>query len=297
MNYENKVQVGETALNVYTEGSGDFTIVFMAGNGVTCPVLEYKPIYRRMSDKYRIAVIEKAGYGFSDSAKTPRTIENLVNEDREALRMAGIEPPYVLAPHSYSGFETVYWANTYLDEVKAVLSMDMGVPQLAVSQAEEIPEKKRLKLLEKQHKLLKRIAKDGLLAKLIRNKTENVSGLMTGSELTDEEKSMYRRLFYQNIANSEYTEESRLMTENARKALETGSLKCPCCCFISDMKTLSRKLSWRQAGLDFAEQCGAEVHLSDKGHMMYAFIPDEMSETFSKFLNHNFAKQNYYLSR
>ncbi|WP_295077905.1 alpha/beta hydrolase [Ruminococcus sp.] len=284
MNYENKVQVGETALNVYTEGRGALTIVFMAGNGVTCPVLEYKPVYRRMSAKYRIAVIEKAGYGLSDRAKTPRTIENLVSEDREALRMAGLEPPYVLAPHSYSGFEAVYWANTYPDEVKAVLSMDMGVPRLAVLQAEEIPEEKRSRLLEKQHKLLKRIAKDGLLAKLVRSRTENISGLMTGSELTAAEKSLYRRLFYQNIANSEYTEESRLMTENAKKALETGSLKCPCCCFISDMKTLSRKLSWRQAGLDFAEQCGAEVHLSDKGHTMYAFIPDEMSDTFSRFL-------------
>ena len=292
MNYENKVQVGDTALNVYTEGSGDVTIVFMAGNSVTCPVLEYKPIYRRMSKKFRIAVIEKAGYGFSDHAKTSRTIENLVSEDREALRKAGIEPPYVLAPHSYSGFEAVYWANTYPDEVKAVLSMDMGVPELAVRQAEEIPEEKRLKLLERQHKLLKSIAKDGLLAKLIKSKTENISGLMTGSELTDEEKALYRRLFYQNIANREYVDESQLMTENAKKASETGILKCPCCFFISDMKTLSKKLSWRQTGLDYAKKCGAEVHLSDKGHMMYAFIPDEMSDTFNKFLNHNFAKQN-----
>ena len=293
MNTGEKVEVNGVKLNVYSEGNGDITIVFMAGNGVTCPVLEYKPIYRRMSEKYRIAVIEKAGYGFSDRAKTPRTIENLVSEDREALRRVGIEPPYVLAPHSYSGFEAVYWANTYPDEVKAVLSMDMGVPELAVRQAEEIPEEKRLKLLERQHKLLKSIAKDGLLAKLIKSKTENISGLMTGSELTDEEKALYRRLFYQNIANREYVDESQLMTENAKKASETGILKCPCCFFISDMKTLSKKLSWRQTGLDYAKKCGAEVHLSDKGHMMYAFIPDEMSDTFNKFLNHNFAKQNY----
>ena len=107
MNLKNIVLVNGTGLNVYSEGRGTNTIVFMAGNGVTCPVLEYKPIYRRMSDKYRVAVIEKAGYGFSDSAKTPRTVENLVFEDREALRKAGIEPPYVLAAHSYSGFESI----------------------------------------------------------------------------------------------------------------------------------------------------------------------------------------------
>lgn len=62
MNYENKVQAGDVVLNVYTEGSGAVTIVFMAGNGVTFPVLEYKPVYRRMSKKYRIAVMETGRY-------------------------------------------------------------------------------------------------------------------------------------------------------------------------------------------------------------------------------------------
>ena len=287
MRYENKQDVFGTKLNVYTEGEGPVTIVFMSGSGVTCPVLEYKPIYRRMSKKYRIAVIEKAGYGFSDGTDEPRTIENLVAADREALRNAGIEPPYVLAPHSYSGFEAVYWANTYPDEVSAVLSMDMGVPELAVEQSKEIGEDKRLAQLDKSHKLLQKIARDGFFAKLIKSKTENVSGLMTGNELTDEEKQVYRRLFYKNIANREYYEESRLMTDNAKKAADTGALKCPCCFFISDMKTLSKNLSWRKAGLDFAEKCGGEVHLSDKGHMMYALIPDEMADTFDRFLQAN----------
>lgn len=284
MNYENKIMLDSGALNVYTEGSGNVTIVFMSGNGVTSPVLEYKPIYRRLSQKYRIAVIEKAGYGFSGHMTTPRTIENLVGDDREALRRAGIEPPYVLAAHSYSGLEAVYWANTYPDEVKALLSMDMGIPDYAMLQADEVPDDKRDRLLERYHRFLKRVAKDGIIARLVRNKAENVSGLLTGNELTDDEKKLYRRLFYENIANREFVEESRQMTYNAKKAVETGTLKCPCCFFISDMKGMSKKISWRQAGLDYAEKCGGEIHLSDKGHMMYAFIPDEMSETFDKFL-------------
>lgn len=279
-----KVEAGGTVLNVYTEGSGSVTIVFMSGGGVTLPVLEYKPVYRRMSQKYRIAVVEKAGYGLSGRMKTPRTVENLVSEDREALRRAGIEPPYVLAPHSYSGLEAVYWANTYPDEVKAVLSMDMGIPDYAVLQAEEIPDDKRDRLLAKQHKLLKRIARRGLLARLLKNKTENVSGLITGNELTDKEKQLYREYFYKNLANEEYIEESRLMTANAAAAVGTGHLQCPCCFYISDMKGMSKKKTWRQAGLDYAEKCGAEVHLSDKGHMMYTAIPDEMADTFEKFL-------------
>ena len=284
MNYDNKVNVNGTMLNVYTEGKGAVTVVFMAGNGVTCPVLEYKPVYRRLSEKYRIAVIEKAGYGLSGGTNEPRKLENLVENDREALKKAGIAPPYVLAAHSYSGFEAIYWANTYPDEVKAVLSMDMGIPETAIQQSYEITELKRLKLLDRQFKVLKLIARDGVLAKITRSKTENVSGLMTGTELNSEEKELYQQLFYRNIANTEYYEEARLMTENAKKAEATGVLKCPCCFFISDMKTLSKNVDWRKIGTEYAEKCGGEVHLSDKGHFMYAYIPDEMAETFDNFI-------------
>ena len=56
--YGTIARVGEMDINVYTEGKGRVTVVFMAGSGVGCPALEYKPLYRRMSDKYRIAVIE-----------------------------------------------------------------------------------------------------------------------------------------------------------------------------------------------------------------------------------------------
>ena len=70
--YGTIAKLGNTDINIYSEGNGDLTIIFMAGSGVGCPGLEYKPIYRRMSDKYRIAVIEKAGYGLSSKAVTER---------------------------------------------------------------------------------------------------------------------------------------------------------------------------------------------------------------------------------
>lgn len=287
MNYENLVEVGGTKLNVYTEGEGAVTIVFMSGNGVTCPVLEYKPIYRRMSKKYRIAVIEKAGYGFSDGTDEPRTIENLVSEDRAALKAAGIEPPYVLAAHSYSGLEAVYWANTYPDEVRAVLSMDMAVPDTAIAQSRELPEEKRRAMIQKQQKLIHKISKGGILTKLMKNKLENATGLMSGNELTEDEKVVYKEYFYKNLAHKEYADEALLLTDNAVKVNKTGLLKCPCCFFIGDMKLPVKSVSWRQNGIDYAEKCGGEIHLSDKGHMMYAFIPDEMADTFDKFLTTN----------
>ena len=122
--YGTLAKIGNTEINVYSEGSGNITVVFMAGSGVGCPAYEYKPVYRRISGKYRIAVIEKAGYGLSSKAVTARTVENMVEESRAALRSLNITPPYILVPHSYSGFEAIWWANTYPDEVKAVPEYD-----------------------------------------------------------------------------------------------------------------------------------------------------------------------------
>ena len=58
-----KIQkVNGNEINIYTEGTGEFTIVIMSGSGVTSPVLEYKMLYKRLADEYRIAVVEKPGY-------------------------------------------------------------------------------------------------------------------------------------------------------------------------------------------------------------------------------------------
>lgn len=285
--YGNTVKVGKTDINIYTEGNGDITIVFMAGSGVGCPALEYKPVYKRMSDKYRIAVVEKAGYGLSGKATTPRTVDNLVEESRAALKALNILPPYVLVPHSYSGFEAIWWANTYPDEVKALLSLDMGFPNMMKAQAEIFPDEKKKAMVARHKSLMQKIAKRGLLDKLLRNRTVNASGLMKSTELTDEEKQTYEEIYYKNIASEAVFEESILAASNAEKADSAGILSCPACFIVSNMKSPVKTLSWQQAAKDYAAECGAETHFLNEGHMLYTKIPDEVVEIFKSFLEKN----------
>jgi pimeloyl-ACP methyl ester carboxylesterase len=282
--YGKIAKVGNTDINVYIEGSGNITIIFMAGSGVGCPALEYKPVYKRMSDKYRIAVVEKAGYGLSGKAATKRTVENLVEESRAALRNLHIEPPYILAPHSYSGFEAIWWANTYPEEVKAVLGLDMGFPNMMKAQAKEIPHEKKKAMIAKSKALMQKIAKRGVLDKLLRNRTVNASGLLDSDELSEEEKKTYEEIYYQNITSEAVFEESLLAENNAEKASSTGYLSCPSCFIVSNMKSPVKAISWQQAAKDYAEHCHAEIHLINEGHMMYTKIPDRIVEIFKTFL-------------
>lgn len=282
--YGKKIQVGKGKINVYSEGNGDSTIVMLSGAGVSSPVLEYRPLYRRMSDKYGIAVIEKSGYGLTESTGTARTVENMVNESREALRGADIKPPYILMAHSYSGFEAIYWANTYPDEVIAVISVDMGLPETAAEMGKVLTPEKVEANIRSTQKLYARIRKRGFLTKLFRNKLENVSGLMTADYLTDDEKKLYEELFYRNLGNEDIFAENRALVSNGEAAGKTGKLKVPAYFYISDMKVPIKQGSWRDNAVRYAESIGAEYKLTDKGHLMYTKIPEQMAEDFKEFL-------------
>lgn len=282
--YGQKIKVGNGSLNVYTEGDGTSTIVVLSGAGVTSPVLEYRPLYRKLSDTYKIAVVEKSGYGMSESTGTERTVQNMVNESREALTGAGINPPYILAPHSYSGFEAVYWANTFTEEVAAVLGIDMGIPETAFEMEKVVTPDKRITMINRNKKLYAKIQKKGFLAKLLKKFTVNVSGMLSADYLNHDEKVLYEELFYKNLTNQEMFEENIMMTANAKTAAATGHLKVPVFFYISDMKVPLKKGSWREFSIKYADSIGAEYKLTEHGHLMYSKIPEQMAADFKNFL-------------
>lgn len=122
------VEVNGHNMSVYTEGNGDKTLVFMSGGGTCSPILDFKSLYSLLNNEYKIAVVEKFGYGFSDVVDEARDIDTMLSETRMALKKADVEGPYVLCPHSMSGLEALYWAQKYPEEVEAIVGLDMAVP-------------------------------------------------------------------------------------------------------------------------------------------------------------------------
>ncbi len=91
--------------------------------------LHFKPLTDRLKEDVKVVIIEKFGYGYSDEIDGDRTVDIITEQDREALLAAGVEGKYILCPHSASGFEAMYWANHYPDEVEAIIGLDMGIPE------------------------------------------------------------------------------------------------------------------------------------------------------------------------
>lgn len=122
------VTVDGHSMSVLTKGHGPSTLVFLAGGGTASPILDFKSLYSRLDDDYKIAVVERLGYGYSDVADEPRDLDTVLDETRSALKSAGVEGPYILFPHSMAGLTALYWGQRYPDEVSAIVGLDPAVP-------------------------------------------------------------------------------------------------------------------------------------------------------------------------
>jgi pimeloyl-ACP methyl ester carboxylesterase len=122
------VTVDGGTMYVYTEGNGDQTVVMLSGYGTPSPIYDFKPLWSRLTDEFRIAVVERFGYGFSDETDLPRDLDTMLSQTRRALESAGLQAPYLLVPHSMSGMEALYWAQQYPDEVSGIVFSDAAIP-------------------------------------------------------------------------------------------------------------------------------------------------------------------------
>ena len=187
------VKVNGHRLNVYLSGNpnSDFTLVFMSGAGTCSPTLDFKTLYSLFEKDYQIAVVEKDGYGFSDISDTSRDIDTILFETRESLTQAGVtNHKYILFPHSMSGIEALYWANKYPEEIKGIVGLDPSVP--AAYQNTKI------------NTFLLSAAKFGAdigLTRFLPNLVNSSSAIKDGN-LTEEEKELYRVIFYRRTATT-----------------------------------------------------------------------------------------------
>ncbi len=284
MNYKSTITVNGHNMNVYITGNGRDTIVFLPGQAITSPVLEYKGLYALLADEYRIAVVEKKGYGFSDgNTGSPRDVKTMTDESREALARAGAKPPYIIAAHSYSGLEAIYWANTYPDEVKAVLGLDMVTPRFALAQAAELSEEKKRKMVENNEKLYRSYCSSKLLRFLLKNKMVGGTGMLKSGILTEEEKQLYSGLFHKNICNGEIFAEQLMATGNAETANASGKMKVPGHMFISPMKTYLKNTTWLAENSEFVKENGWTMSYA-QSHFCYVQEPQKIADAWKAFL-------------
>lgn len=263
------MQVNGHRLHVYAEGTGELTLVFMSGSGTTAPTLDFRGLYRRLSNDYRTVVVERAGYGWSEDGGASRDIETVLGETRRALELAGESPPYVLLPHSMSGLEALHWANRYPDEVAAIIGLDPATPPIY----EHLPPP-RLQLA-----LVSFTARTGLLrlAPFICRESPAVN------HLTAAETAAYCSIMYRRTLTADMLAEVEATQANARQVAAEGIPAVPLYVFISNGDGLPMD-NWGAVLAAYVEAAGGQYEQLDVGHYVHTEAAAVIADRIRAFL-------------
>ena len=264
------VEVDGHRMCIYTKGKGKKTLVFLSGSATASPILDFKGLYSRFNDDYRIVVIEKFGYGFSDIVDTERSFDTILRQDREALRKVGINGPLVLCPHSMSGLEAILWAQKYPQEVKAIVGLDMCLPDsydhFDFNQTERMM---RLGKLGRQLGLVRLFYQDSTLP----------------SSLTKKEKAIYRAIASKNAVNTCIINEVHAIRSVIKEIKQSPKIDIPMLLCVSNGKEIAVK-NWIQLQEDYASHLShAKLIKLDCGHYVHNHKTNVISKEMKLFIN------------
>lgn len=286
------VEVDGHNISVYTEGTGEKTLVFLQGGGMPSPILESKSLYSLLSDDYRIVVIERPGYGFSDEVEGIPSLNTILDWEREALTKLQISGPYILVPHSASGIEAILWAQIYPEEVETIIGLDMSVPAFYEA------------IYDEDYMNKMRAAKDDMeatvasldstlflystfgLTRIQYNLEKELDSFKTGT-LTDEDKEIYKAITYKIYPNKTMMIGMLSLPEDLELINSMPKPEVPMLLFISDGKELQmeRPESWIQLQKEYVadNEEGTYIEL-DCGHFMHNIEYKRISEEMKAYI-------------
>ena len=268
-----QVLVNGHQINVYVEGDGPETIVVLSGAGIASPILDFKEVSESLSKQYKLVIVERAGYGYSDDSNHSRDVMEVLSETRQALSQANITGPFIILSHSMASLESLAWQEKYPDEVKALIGLDWALP----SSYENLKDNQALLTVAYWS------SKIGLLRYLpesfyIKNQT-----------LTENERKQYKLLAYKQLMSQAMLYESQTVKENAKKVPSSINPKIPTLLLVSNGEGTSCSQSeWQRYAERFAsDQSNVQVVYMDAPHDLYHYQSDAIVSRIKEFLENN----------
>ena len=268
-----QVTVNGHRMNVSVKGEGSETIVFLSSAGIASPILDFKNLSDSLSKKYKVVVVERAGYGFSEDSDRSRDVMEVLSETRQALAQAHVSGPYVILSHSMASLESLAWQEKYPDEVKALVGLDWALP----ASYEDL----------KDNQALLTVAYWSSKIGLLRYFPE--SFYIKNPTLTETERQQYKLLAYKQLMSQAMLHESRLAKENAKKVPSSINPKIPALLLVSNGEgTTFSQSEWQRYAERFAsDQSNVQVDYMDAPHDLYHYQSNAIVSRIKEFLENN----------
>ena len=264
------VSVNGHDMSVFVKGEGPQTLVFLSGAGTASPILDFKDLYDGLSKQYKIVVVERAGYGYSEDTSKSRDVSEVLSETRQALAKAHVSGPYIILSHSMASLETLLWQEKYPSEVKAIIGLDWALPE-SYSHL-------------KMHPQILRMARWGSQLGLLRYLPSRL--YVPNDNLSSSDCRLYQRIAYRQILSKAMLNESLSVKENAKKVTSSLDSQIPTLLMVSNGGgTGFSQKDWRHYATSFAkDQKNIEVTFYDSPHYLYHYQTKEVAAKIEEFI-------------
>ena len=264
------VSVNGHDMSVFVKGNGPQTLVFLSGAGTASPILDFKDLYDGLSKQYKIVVVERAGYGYSEDTSKSREVSEVLSETRQALAKAQVSGPYIILSHSMASLETLLWQEKYPSEIQAVIGLDWALPE-SYSQL-------------RMHSQILRMARLGSQLGLLRYIPSRL--YVPNENLSSSDRRLYQRIAYRQILSQAMLNESLSVKENAKKVDAKINSQIPTLLLVSNGEGTSfSQEEWRHYATRFAkDQKNIELTFYDAPHYLYHYQTKEVAEKIEEFI-------------
>lgn len=264
------VSVNGHDMSVFVKGEGAQTLVFLSGAGTASPILDFKDLYDGLSKQYKIVVVERAGYGYSEDTSKSRDVSEVLSETRQALAKAYVSGPYIILSHSMASLETLLWQEKYPSETQAVIGLDWALPESYA----------HLKI----HSQMLRMARLGSQLGLLRYIPSRL--YVPNENLSSSDLRLYQRIAYRQILSQAMLNESLSVKENAKKVDAKINSQIPTLLLVSNGEGTSfSQEEWRHYATRFAkDQKNIELTFYDAPHYLYHYQTTEVVAKIEDFI-------------
>ena len=264
------VSVNGHDMSVFVKGNGPQTLVFLSGAGTASPILDFKDLYDGLSKQYKIVVVERAGYGYSEDTSKSRDVSEVLSETRQALAKAHVSGPYIILSHSMASLETLLWQEKYPSEIKAIIGLDWALPESYYQ--------------IKMHPQMLSMARWGSQLGLLRYLPSRL--YMPNENLSSSDRRLYQRIAYRQILSQAMLNESLSVKENAKKVDAKINSQIPTLLLVSNGEGTSfSKEEWRNYAARFAkDQKNIELTFYDAPHYLYHYRTKEVVAKIEDFI-------------
>ena len=264
------VSVNGHEMSIFVKGEGPQTLVFLSGAGTASPILDFKDLYDGLSKQYKIVVVERAGYGYSEDTSKSRDVSEVLLETRQALARAHVSGPYIILSHSMASLETLLWQEKYPSEIQAIIGLDWALPE-SYSQL-------------RMHSQILRMSRWGSQLGLLRYLPSRL--YVPNANLSSSDHRLYQRIAYRQILSKAMLNESLSVKGNAKKVDAKINSQIPTLLLVSNGEGTSfSKEEWRHYATRFAkDQKNIELTFYDAPHYLYHYQTKEVVAKIEDFI-------------